>query len=149
MASAPPLRPAHGLSAVDAPAAPALTSLDTGALMPRLILCANDGRPSRTIEIEGKVATIGRSSENHIQIDDLNSSRHHCELHEGQDGAWELIDKDSRNGLFVNGHRVARKALEPGDKIEIGTTILYFQHVAAAEPGKETVAIATGVFSTP
>ncbi len=117
--------------------------------MPRLILCATDGRPSRTIEIEGRVATIGRSSENHIQIDDLNSSRHHCELHEGHDGVWELIDKDSRNGLFVNGHRVARKALEPGDKIEIGTTIIYFQHVAAAEPGKETVDISTGVFSTP
>ncbi len=118
--------------------------------MARLILCSNDGRPHRIVEIEGSLVTIGRSSENHLQIDDLNSSRHHCEIHEGDDG-WELIDKDSRNGLFVNGHRVTRQALEPGDKIEIGTTILYFQQMADGNggQGKETVDISTGVFSTP
>ena len=84
--------------------------------MSRLIVCGRDGRPARIIEAEGQGITIGRSSENHVQIDDLNSSRHHCSIHEN-DGTYELIDKDSRNGLFVNGHRISRKILEP---VELG-----------------------------
>jgi len=123
--------------------------------MPRLIVCGRDGQPNRIVEAEGKVITIGRSSENHLQIDDLNSSRHHCEIHEN-DGVVEIIDKDSRNGVFVNGHRVPRKALDPGDKLEVGTTIIYFDHVpeVAAGPeqkpqdGRATVDIGTGVFSS-
>jgi transcriptional regulator with GAF, ATPase, and Fis domain len=120
--------------------------------MSRLIICGQDGRPAQIVEAEGKVITIGRSSENHVQIDDLNSSRHHCEIHEN-DGSYELIDKDSRNGLFVNGHRVARKVLEPGDKLEIGTTVIYFDRLGAPEEpvadpsGKATVDITTGIFS--
>jgi transcriptional regulator with GAF, ATPase, and Fis domain len=127
--------------------------------MARLIVCGRDGQPHRIVEAEGKVITIGRSSENHVQIDDLNSSRHHCEIHEGSAG-FELVDKDSRNGVFVNGHRVARRPLEPGDKLEIGTTILYWDKIPEAgappepapppEPeGKATSSIATGIFSPP
>lgn len=124
--------------------------------MSRLILLGQHGQPNQIIEFEGQVVTIGRSSENHLQIDDLNSSRHHCEIHEN-DGAYELVDKDSRNGVFVNGRRVARSALEPGDKLEIGTTVIYFANIAeGVDPttetnetprGKETIDITTGVFS--
>jgi len=38
----------------------------------------------------------------------------------------ELLDRDSRTGLFVNGRRVARKRLENGDQIRIGATVLNF-----------------------
>ncbi|HNB96272.1 MAG TPA: FHA domain-containing protein, partial [Microthrixaceae bacterium] len=69
--------------------------------MARLFVFGKDGQPHRIVEAEGRVVTIGRSSENHVQIDDLNSSRHHCEIHEF-DGVHELVDKDSRNGVFVN-----------------------------------------------
>ncbi|MGE0711525.1 MAG: sigma 54-interacting transcriptional regulator [Planctomycetota bacterium] len=116
--------------------------------MSRLIVWGQEGQPNHVVEFEGQVLTIGRSSENHLQIDDLNSSRHHCEIHE-QEGRYELIDKNSRNGVFVNGHRVARQVLESGDKIEIGTTIIYFDEVPEVHEraGKETVDISTGVFS--
>jgi transcriptional regulator with GAF, ATPase, and Fis domain len=115
--------------------------------MSRLIVF-HESRPNQVVEFEGQVITIGRSSENHVQIDDLNSSRHHCEIHE-QDGSFELIDKGSRNGVFVNGRRVGeRQALDEGDKIEIGTTILFWGEVPQApSAGKETVDISTGVYS--
>jgi len=114
--------------------------------LPRLIVRA-EGRPDRIVEIEGRLLTIGRSAENHLQIDDLNSSRHHCELHEGEAG-WELVDKDSRNGVFVNGRRVSRHPLAPGDKIEVGTTVLHFERVEeAAASGRETIDITTGAYS--
>ena len=118
--------------------------------MPRLIIRGQDGRPDRVFECEERVCTIGRSAENSLQIDDLNSSRHHCELHEGKEG-FELIDKDSRNGTFVNGRRVTRKSLVGGDKIEIGTTIIYFEklpeEILKARTGKETLDLSTGVFA--
>ncbi|MEZ0229021.1 MAG: sigma 54-interacting transcriptional regulator [Planctomycetota bacterium] len=117
--------------------------------MPRLIIRGQDGRPDRVFECEASVCTIGRSAENSLQIDDLNSSRHHCEIHEGKDGC-ELIDKDSRNGTFVNGRRVTRKPLSAGDKIEIGTTVLYFDRLPdeiGAKKGKETLDLSTGVFA--
>jgi transcriptional regulator with GAF, ATPase, and Fis domain len=121
--------------------------------MARIIVCGKDGQPNRIVEAEGKVITIGRSSENHVQIDDLNSSRHHCEIHESTAGAFELVDKDSRNGVFVNGHRVHRGPLEPGDKLEIGTTVLYWDRVpdgvTTPEEGKVTANIGTGIFSPP
>ena len=94
--------------------------------MPRLIV-RGAGRPNRIFEIEGKVITIGRSSENHLQIDDLNRSRHHCEIHEAAGGAYELVDKDSRNGLFVNGRRVEEDAiLRDGDVIKIGASAIIY-----------------------
>jgi transcriptional regulator with GAF, ATPase, and Fis domain len=116
--------------------------------MPRLIVVGLEGRPNQIHELEGNVISIGRSSENHIQIDDLNSSRHHCEIHE-QDGAYELIDKDSRNGIFLNGHRVTRHALEPADKIEIGTTVIFWDRLPSSEDrvGRDTVDISTGTFA--
>jgi transcriptional regulator with GAF, ATPase, and Fis domain/pSer/pThr/pTyr-binding forkhead associated (FHA) protein len=118
--------------------------------MPRLIIRGQDGKPDRIFECEGKVATIGRSAENHVQIDDLNSSRHHCELHESKEG-YELLDKDSRNGTFVNGRRVTRKVLVAGDKIEIGTTVIFYDRVpddvAKTRQGKETLDLSTGIFA--
>ncbi len=120
--------------------------------MARLIVCGKDGKPHRIVEAEGRVVTIGRSAENHVQLDDLNGSRHHCEIHE-HDGAFELVDKDSRNGVFVNGRRVSRAPIEPGDKLEIGSTVVYFERLPeeAAPEGRATVSIATatGLLSTP
>jgi transcriptional regulator with GAF, ATPase, and Fis domain/pSer/pThr/pTyr-binding forkhead associated (FHA) protein len=118
--------------------------------MARLIIRGQEGKPDRIFECEGKVATIGRSAENHVQIDDLNSSRHHCELHESKEG-YELLDKDSRNGTFVNGRRVTRKVLVAGDKIEIGTTVIFYDRVpdevAKTRQGKETLDLSTGIFA--
>ena len=46
-------------------------------------------------------------------------SRRHARLHH-RDGAWVLQDLDSTNGTTINGKRVARCRLEPGDRIALG-----------------------------
>ncbi|MBL4845638.1 MAG: sigma 54-interacting transcriptional regulator [Planctomycetes bacterium] len=116
--------------------------------MPRLIVIGQENRPNQIHDLDGRVISLGRSSENHIQIDDLNSSRHHCEIHEQGEG-YELIDKDSRNGIFLNGRRVTRHALEPTDKIEIGTTVIYWERLpsSADRVGRDTVDISTGTYA--
>jgi hypothetical protein len=46
-------------------------------------------------------------------------SRRHAQLHH-RDGAWVLQDLDSTNGTTINGKRVTRCRLEPGDRIGLG-----------------------------
>jgi hypothetical protein len=46
-------------------------------------------------------------------------SRKHAQLHH-RDGAWVLQDLDSTNGTTINGKRVVRSRLEPGDRVTLG-----------------------------
>jgi transcriptional regulator with GAF, ATPase, and Fis domain len=52
-------------------------------------------------------------------------SRRHCEVETG-DGAFILRDLGSSNGTFVNGIPVRERALQHGDRIRIGDSVLLF-----------------------
>jgi pSer/pThr/pTyr-binding forkhead associated (FHA) protein len=46
-------------------------------------------------------------------------SRQHCRF-QFTDGAWQIVDLDSLNGVYVNGARVRQLAvIQPGDQIRI------------------------------
>jgi transcriptional regulator with GAF, ATPase, and Fis domain len=94
---------------------------------PKLIIRENGGE--RIVELTHKVTTIGRSHENAVEIDDINSSRRHCQI-ERKDEGFEIVDLKSRNGTLVNGILVLRKELRPGDLIEIGKTRMYFERIS-------------------
>ena len=47
-----------------------------------------------------------------------NVSAHHCQL-TIINGYWFVKDLNSRNGVKVNGIRVSRKLLNPGDKLSV------------------------------
>jgi len=72
-------------------------------------------------------ATLGRSRSCDVVLDDANVSRRHAEVRP-RGGGWFVADLGSTNGVSVNGVRVeqARK-LEPGDRIELGTSVLTFE----------------------
>ena len=65
--------------------------------------------------------TIGRGRGNSIVLDDMLVSRHHVRITADDDGLV-LQDLGSRNGTYVNGHRVDRTALHEGDRLGIGAT---------------------------
>jgi FhaA, N-terminal domain/FHA domain len=72
-------------------------------------------------------ATIGRSRDCDVVLSDPNVSRRHAELRP-RGGGWAIADLGSTNGVSVNGVRVERpQTLRPGDRIEIGTTLLTFE----------------------
>lgn len=59
----------------------------------------------------------------------ITVSRRHAEIELFANGLWELVDRASRNGTFVNGQLVFKGALTPlndGDRIRIGDCELVF-----------------------
>ena len=72
-------------------------------------------------------ATMGRSRQCDVTVDDPNVSRNHAEVRP-RGGSWVLTDLGSTNGSRLNGHRVeGSEVLKPGDEIEVGTTVLRFE----------------------
>jgi hypothetical protein len=62
---------------------------------------------------------IGRTRGSDVVLSDPEVSRRHAQLH-FRDGKWILEDLRSRNGTTVNGVRVGRCELRPGDRLVIG-----------------------------
>lgn len=62
---------------------------------------------------------VGRGLENDIVLDSLSVSREHARFL--RDGWLVVEDLGSRNGTFVNGERVQRAQIAPGDTVRLGT----------------------------
>jgi serine phosphatase RsbU (regulator of sigma subunit) len=88
-----------------------------------LHLTVTDPAGRRSVAVSGSPFSIGRSSENDLQLTDGQVSRRHAELVESG-GAWRIRDCGSRFGTFVNDARVEETALSLGDRILIGQTEL-------------------------
>jgi hypothetical protein len=77
-------------------------------------------------EIEKRRIVIGRSKDADIQVEDPNVSRRHAEVRQ-EGAAYWVVDLDSTNGTEVNGRRLKRAKLRPGDTITVGSTELVFR----------------------
>jgi FHA domain-containing protein len=74
-------------------------------------------------------ATLGRSRDADIVLDDVNVSRKHAEVRPSG-GSWIVRDLGSTNGVKVNGRRLdpnRPQSIKPGDVIELGTSRAIFE----------------------
>jgi hypothetical protein len=78
-----------------------------------------------SLRVDKRRVVLGRSRECDIQIEDPNVSRRHAELRQEGSAYW-IIDLDSTNGVEVNGRRVKRAKLTPGDTFTVGSTEVTF-----------------------
>jgi adenylate cyclase len=69
---------------------------------------------------------VGRRESCDIILRFANVSAHHCQLFLDR-GYWFAKDLDSRNGTKVNGKRITRKRIDPGD------TVCFAKHVFKVE----------------
>ena len=82
---------------------------------------STEGLPEKTFRIlPGTVRTVGRSTGADFIVDAALVSRVHCRLTALADGGLEVSDLESTNGTYVNGDRVERALLSPGDRIRVG-----------------------------
>jgi len=71
---------------------------------------------------------IGRDPGCELMLDNLGVSRRHAQLREVE-GRYVIEDKNSTNGVFINGTRITTAAeVSPGDEIKIGKFVLSLQH---------------------
>ena len=66
---------------------------------------------------------VGRSGSCDIVLSDQTVSRRHARLL-FRDGAWIVNDLASKNGVTVNGTKVSRCQLRPGDSLGLGLQLL-------------------------
>jgi hypothetical protein len=71
---------------------------------------------------------IGRSRECDLRLADTDTSRRHAKI-VCEAGRFVLHDLASTNGTFVNGQRIEQRALEPGDRIQVGANLVTFCQV--------------------
>ena len=80
---------------------------------------SDDSVVMKSVLLDEEPITIGRHPECSIQIDDGSVSRKHAKLSQ-VDSVWFLEDLNSRNGTFLNGQAIQRKArLFDGAEIKI------------------------------
>ena len=115
----------HGQTMIYSAAAPTSQPLEQAhSRRATRALLAVDGR--RLIVPPGG-ATIGRSRDCDIVLDDSGASRKHAELRPHAEG-WALRDLDSTNGVRVNGRAIrGAQPLHQGDHVEIGSTEIVFE----------------------
>ena len=83
-----------------------------------ILRTTTEGVPEQTFRIlPGSVRTIGRSTGADFIVDAALVSRVHCRLTALPDGELEVRDLESTNGTYVNGERVERARLTPGDRM--------------------------------
>jgi two-component system, NtrC family, sensor kinase len=89
------------------------------------LLVTHGNEQGRRITIDQPVARLGRDASNAIRILDNEISRQHAEIRCNND-QYTIADLVSSNGTFVNGQRITEAKLRPGDRIQIGKTVLLF-----------------------
>ncbi|MCC7369143.1 MAG: FHA domain-containing protein, partial [Chloroflexi bacterium] len=114
---------------------------DLARQFPRLGVVAGNLAAARTLDNERRLAhepqqalvlkptqdivTIGRDDGNDLVLRDPRVSRRHALVRRlGQ--TFRVEDLGSTNGIFVNGRRVDRADLRPGDLIQVGAQSLRF-----------------------
>jgi pSer/pThr/pTyr-binding forkhead associated (FHA) protein len=75
--------------------------------------------------VDRAVLNIGRTADNHVQIDNLAVSRLHAVI-ERDKGDFYVRDCDSLNGTLLNNKQVGRAKLRDGDEIVIGKHTVVF-----------------------
>jgi pSer/pThr/pTyr-binding forkhead associated (FHA) protein len=68
-------------------------------------IVVDDGKNISSFDLENAVVSIGRSSDNDIQLNDKYTSRDHMILW-GEGGRFFVKDLGSENGTYVNGRQI-------------------------------------------
>jgi pSer/pThr/pTyr-binding forkhead associated (FHA) protein len=78
-----------------------------------------------TYLLDADVIRAGRNSDSDVFLDDVTVSRRHAEFHR-RENHYELHDKGSLNGTYVNGDRIDSVVLKSNDEVQIGAFKLLF-----------------------
>lgn len=88
-----------------------------------MLVAFREGQSDRHLVLDTGRFLIGRDPQSDLVLPDVSVSRKHACL-VCENGSLVITDKDSRNGLFVNGERVSSAKIGAGDFLSIGAYAL-------------------------
>ena len=120
--------------------------------MPQLQVSLPDSGDN-THDLSESLITIGRISENALQIEDISVSSRHAQLTLDDSGDYILRDLGSTNGTELNGKELAPETdhkLQNGDKVRFGKIEAQYksENPADARPLPEAEEVAAVVAET-
>ena len=81
---------------------------------------------------------IGKLSSSHLRMEDETVSRMHAVIETNGPDDISIIDLGSTTGTFVNGQKINKAKLQPGDNIVVGNTRIDFAIGSAEDAEVET-----------
>src|SRR5438105_1769325 len=81
------------------------------------------------------IVKVGKDPRSHLRVDDELASRMHAVIEVASPADITLIDLGNEPGTLVNGQRVNKCKIRPGDQIQIGSTLIVLEN---AEPAGVT-----------
>jgi len=96
-----------------------------GGTNPTVVVLAGSLKGQSFVLSEAEFS-IGRETPNSVCLKEKLVSRHHAVIRKDEAGQFSITDLNSRNGTFVNSVPVKERTLEPGDRIQIGDSLLLF-----------------------
>ncbi|MCC6590642.1 MAG: sigma 54-dependent Fis family transcriptional regulator, partial [Bryobacterales bacterium] len=111
-------------------------------MQPKLVATAGP-LAGHTFPLPESDGAVGRGAGVWLTIKSPTVSRHHFRVENGE-GAWRVVDLESRNGTYVNEERVTARALAHGDRIRAGEAEFLFvmeeeEQASAADPPVESI----------
>lgn len=94
------------------------------------ILVLSNSRIQEYLPVDEGFVSIGRESDNDIQLLDETVSRHHCKI-SNLPSVCTIDDLDSANGTFINAQRITSSTLRHGDELKLGSCALRFEEVGS------------------
>ncbi len=128
--------------------------LRTRPQLRRVLVRVVDG-PDRGRSLEllsGQSLSVGTSTDNQLQLQDLTISRYHVELSLGRSGI-RVHDLESMNGTFTGDVRVDQATVPPGTRVTLGSTTLAIEldsqagGLSVPPPTPEAVPVITGLIA--
>jgi hypothetical protein len=80
----------------------------------------------KSFALAGASIALGSVGGNDIVVPDGAVSRHHCRF-EPEPIGWVVVDAGATNGVWLNGRRVGKAVLVPGDRVRVGQSDFVFQ----------------------
>ncbi len=102
--------------------------------MPKVIITEGPGAGKEYVV--DQAAILGRLDTNDIPVKDGKASREHAKIYK-QGQSFAIVDLNSSNGTFVNGQKITKRVLEPGDEISIGVVVMRFDLDESEKPKSE------------
>jgi FHA domain len=95
------------------------------------------------------IVKVGKDPRSHLRVDDDLASRMHAVIEVASPADITLIDLGNEPGTLVNGQRVNKCKVRPGDQIQIGSTLIVLENAEPATASPPQVEAAAAAYAAP